>query len=553
MIVERRRVLLAAFIAVTIGAACSSTSDNAGGQGPANPPPSGVGLSPSEPSSKKTSLCQPFPDRLIDEFLAAYNGRSLDPLEKLIVAPEIEDIVVSAYDGSSSSFDVEEWARTAWEAGDRIRNSGYSAFHPSKNGFQMLITRASGKLSDAGITKISMALNADTYGCSITALESAGSVQSMGNPCAFYSSFGQIQDVKQAEPAPCADGSARFAMSGSAAAAVGDAAAIWGGTRGGHFTFGDVAMDGLMVDGGSRRTTRMPTLDLPPFRPEAYAWTGDELIVIGTKTRPNYGVVAAAFSPSSRAWRRVAFPFKRSGGFEGVWTGREFLIWGGPDHSAKPSLRGLAYDPTADEWRRTAPAPAGGRWSHAVAWTGTEMIVFGGGNADSDLAAGLAYNPETDTWRQVSASPLSPRQWLPITWTGDELIVWGGSSVSSSVADGAAYDPVADQWRKLPKSPLEGRHYHSATWTGSELIVFGGYNYKRSFSDAAAYDPIADRWRRLPRAPIKPRFEHSAVWTGNNLVIFGGTWDFGHISLGDGATYDPVSNRWNRFVPRPNY
>ncbi|MGI8706724.1 MAG: Kelch repeat-containing protein [Actinomycetota bacterium] len=541
---------MAALTAAAILAACTTTND-IDAQVANSPSRRDPAASPSQSvASGKSPLCQPFPDRLIDEFLAAYNGRSLEALKELIVAPEVEDIVVGAYGASSSSFDVEAWARAAWDAGDRIRNSGYSAFHPSKNGFQMLITRTGDELSDAGIAKVSMALNADTDGCSITSLESAGPVQSIGNPCAFYSAFRHVQVVTDAEPSSCEDGSARFARSGPVSAAVEGQVVIWGGARGGHFTYGDLAMDGLIVDPRSRRAARIPALDLPAFRPEAHAWTGNELIVIGTKARPDYGLVAAAFSPSSSTWRRVGFPFQRAGGFEGVWTGREFLLWGGPDHSEKPSLRGLAYNPATDNWRKTAPAPTGGRWSHAVVWTGTEMIVFGGGNADSDLAAGLAYNPGTDTWGHIASSPLSPRQWLPLTWTGDEVVVWGGSSVSRSVADGAAYDPSTDRWRKLPKSPLKGRHYHSATWTGSEVIVFGGYNYRRSFADGAAYDPAADRWRRLLKAPVKPRFDHSAVWTGTHLLFFGGIWEFGHTSLGDGATYDPTSNQWRRLVPR---
>ncbi|MFN2587925.1 MAG: Kelch repeat-containing protein [Actinomycetota bacterium] len=469
----------------------------------------------------------------------------------MVTAPVIEDLVVGAYSGDSSFHGVEDWARAAWAAGDRIRSSGYSAFHPSRNGFQMLITRTSKRLSDAGIRRVSLALNAGTDGCAITSLAGAGPVQAMNEPCAFYLTFRAVDDVAAAEPRPCADGSAGSARSGPAAASVNGMALVWGGSRGGHFAYGDVAMDGFSIDAGSRRAARIPPPEVPAFRPEAEAWTGSELIVVGTKTRPNYGVVAAAYSPEAGSWRPLPFPFRRTGGFEGVWTGRELLLWGGPSHSAHPSRRGLAYDPLTRAWRRTAPAPGGGRWSHAAVWTGAEMIVFGGGNANTQLPGGLAYNPATDTWRKIAPSPLSPREWLPLVWTGSEVVVWGGSSFSRPVADGAAYDPVHDSWRKLSRSPLRGRYDHSAVWTGSEVVVFGGYDYRRSFADAAAYDPVRDRWRRLPRAPIKPRFEHAAVWTGAEMLVFGGTWDFGHISLGDGAWYEPAANVWRRVVPRP--
>ncbi len=504
--------------------------------------------SPSLSPPKESRHCQPFPDRLIDEFLAAYNGRDLEGLQSLVTAPEIVDVVAAAYTGGSSFEGVTEWARASWDANDRIDNSGY-AFHPSKNRFQMLVTRASAVLRADGIERVSTALDAISDGCTITSLASSGPVQSKHDPCAFYDAFRSVADIASDRPRACADGSGDHARTGSIAVLGNGRILIWGGQRGGHFTYGDVAMDGLSFDSVTGRWTRIPPPHSPAFRPEGGTWTGRELIVLGSKSRPDYRVMAAAYDPHTRAWRTIKFPYRRDSGFETAWTGRELLLWGGPSHSEHPSRRGLLYNPVTDAWRKTSPAPVSARWSHAAVWTGTELIVWGGGNAHVELADGAAYNPVTDAWRELAPAPLSARQWLPLVWTGREVIVWGGSSISRSVADGAAYDPATDSWRNLSKSPLRGRHYHSAVWTGSEMIVFGGYSYHRSFADGAAYDPARDRWRRLPRPSIKPRFEHSAIWTGNEMIVFGGTWDFGHIGLGDGAAYDPISNSWRRLVP----
>ncbi|MDQ4024102.1 MAG: hypothetical protein M3217_01210, partial [Actinomycetota bacterium] len=121
------------------------------------PDPSAAPPAPSPSASKArgSGLCQPFPDRLFDEFLAAYNDRDLGALEDLVVAPRIEDLVAGAYGGRSSFEDVTEWARAAWDAGDRVQSMGYSAFHPSKTGFQMLVTRTSDRLAAAGIDRVS--------------------------------------------------------------------------------------------------------------------------------------------------------------------------------------------------------------------------------------------------------------------------------------------------------------------------------------------------------------------------------------------------------------
>jgi N-acetylneuraminic acid mutarotase len=503
---------------------------------------------PSPASSKRKGLCQPFPDRLIDEFIAAYNGRDLEALENLVTAPRIEDVVAAAHAGESSYGDVREWAEVNWDADDRIESAGYSAFYPTKRGFQMLITRHSATLRANGIERVSTTFDAISDGCTIASLSDSGPVQAKGRPCAFYDAFGDFADVASDEPGACVDGSGDHARTGALAVFTRDRMIVWGGGRGGHFTYGDVAMDGFAFGPKTGRWARVPPPDLPDFSPAVGAWTGTEFIVVGTKTRHN-GVVGAAYDPIRGSWRTIKFPYGSWSGFEGVWTGSELILWGGPDHSSRPRRRGAVYEPASGTWHRTSPAPIGGRWGHAVAWTGSEMVVWGGTDARGDRSDGAAYDPGTDSWRKITPAPISARQWMPLAWTGAELVVWGGSSYSTSRADGAAYDPGTDTWQKLPAAPIKGRHYHSVTWTGEEIVVFGGYSFHRSFADGAAYDPVRNRWRKLPRAPIKPRFQHSAIWTGTGMIVFGGTWDFGHIALGDGAIYDPESNQWKRLVP----
>jgi hypothetical protein len=525
--------LVTAFIAT----ACTDGSTDR-----AAPPPT-----PSPAASGQSTLCRPFPDKLVDDFMAAYNGRNASALEEIVAARDIEDVVATAYSGDESFDDVGDWARASWDAGDRIRSLGYS-HQPAKGGFGMMIARTSEPLRDAGIERVSAFLRARTDDCVVTSLESAGPVQAEGDPCAFYEAFA---GVETARPKACADGSARFARSAPAVAPDGRRAFVWGGSRGGYFTFGDMAMDGVIVHPRSGRARVIEAPELPAFRPEASAWTGAELIVLGSKTRGDQRVVGAAYDPAGRSWRRIEFPYGGWTGFEGVWTGSELVLWGGPEQSRGPRSRGAAYDPATRTWRRTSPAPIGGRWSHAAVWTGSEMIVWGGTDSRTDLADGAAYDPVADSWRTIAPAPISPRQWMPAAWTGREVVLWGGSTYSRSRADGAAYDPVADAWRKLAPAPIEGRHRHSATWTGREVVVFGGYDYRRSFANGAAYDPVADRWRKLPRPPVKARFDHGAAWTGSGLLVFGGTWSSGHIALGDGALYDPGKNRWRRLVPDP--
>jgi hypothetical protein len=484
-------------LAAVLLSACSSESA---------PPSRSAAPDPSSTPHRQQALCQPFPDRLIDDFIAAYNGRDLEGLQTMSGGKPIEDMVAAAYSGTSVFANITQWAKAGWDAKDRMNLVGYS-HHPTKRGFfQMNVTRRSSVLRGHGIVAVSTTFDAVSAGCSITSLEVSGIVQARREPCAFYEEFAAIRDVAANEPGGCFEGSSDHARTNHAAVWTGDRALMWGGDRGGLFEFGDAIRGGLSLDPRSRRWQRIPELELPTFTPQVSAWTGREMIVLGSKTR-GIGVVAAAYSPIRRAWRTIDFPYRGWAGFEGVWTGSRLMLWGGgQNHSSRFSRRGAVYDPATDAWRNTSPAPIKGRDSHAAAWTGSEVIVWGGSNADSDLADGAAYNPSTDTWRQIAPAPLSPRQWFPGVWTGREVIVWGGSSFSRNRADGAAYDPIADSWRMIG------------------------------------------------RAPIEPRCCHTALWTGDSMFVFGGTDELGHMALGDGAIYQPGADRWltQQLVPEFN-
>jgi hypothetical protein len=86
-----------------------------------------------------------------------------------------------------------------------------------------------------------------------------------------------------------------------------------------------------------------------------------------------------------------------------------------------------------------------------------------------------------ESWRRLAAAPLSPRVGHSAVWTGSELLIWGGGPPGSRPeADGAAYDPAADRWRRLPPAPLAGRLRHAAVWTGSEMLLWGGVRPARA-------------------------------------------------------------------------
>jgi len=168
---------------------------------------------------------------------------------------------------------------------------------------------------------------------------------------------------------------------------------------------------------------------------------------------------------------------------------------------------GAAFDPATRTWRVIAPAPIDPRLYAAVAWTGTEMLVWGGqrsyafsaGDPDPNLKDGAAYDLKTDTWRRLSDGPFDA--WLAggaSIWTGDELIVIG---LEPNPPEGerkpmAAYDPVADEWRQLADVP-DGTDF-DLVWTGETLLTtVTGYSRttgEGTSTEVMSYDPSRDSW-----------------------------------------------------------
>jgi hypothetical protein len=123
--------------------------------------------------------------------------------------------------------------------------------------------------------------------------------------------------------------------------------------------------------------------------------------------------------------------------------------------------RGTQSDPTAAA-PITSPQPAhSGTWQHldeaplsprklpSVVWTGTEFIVWGGSDgAPHALADGAVYNPATETWRTI-ATTSAAHPGANAVWAADRMVVLAG-------ADGAAYDPATDEWSSLPDLDLAG-------------------------------------------------------------------------------------------------
>lgn len=210
-------------------------------------------------------------------------------------------------------------------------------------------------------------------------------------------------------------------------------------------------------------------------------------------------------------------------------------------------------------WTTLPDAPIAGRYDSAVAWTGTQMLVWGGSSATGEqmFADGAAYDPTTERWQTLPPSPLSARTAAASVWTGSELFVWGGNTDPTHVAaDGALYNPVTGTWRPVAPGPLSGRGYATALWTGNEVVVVGGMptpaeNAPRVVLEAAAYDPATGVWHRLPDVPlaharVADRLAAAATPDGVDVWVY---WEH-DVTTSDGGRVDSGIDLL-RYAPGP--
>ena len=220
---------------------------------------------------------------------------------------------------------------------------------------------------------------------------------------------------------------------------------------------GDAFGDGSTYNAKAKTWRKLSPSPLAPSQDPIGAWTGRELIILVSGSaagEPVKGARAGAYDPATDTWRRLApMPSVRNGA-SAVWDGRELLVVGGtgPAHGAKPpgpATVGFAYNPATNHWRRL-PRMESGRYGAQAVWTGSRLLVWGGqtGHAGSKAPrTGLEYDPKSNRWSALPAAPPSLLKHADpaVAWTGRELLVWGGWTGRPpyrGFKDGAAFVPT---------------------------------------------------------------------------------------------------------------
>lgn len=320
----------------------------------------------------------------------------------------------------------------------------------------------------------------------------------------------------------------------------------------------------------------------------------------GSRTAPPTAPITARPVPRAEGWEELPpSPLSRRADALTAWTGRELLVWGGRGSlsdacavdvttnvaSCGESVRldGAAFDPAAGRWRLLAPGPLpAGRGSEmevSGVWTGRELVVL---SLRQGATGGAAYDPEADRWRTIAPVPLLPRRGYAVAWTGSEVVVGGGGPIPAPPGTTyvlpptgppppltlgvAAWDPATDTWRNLPDLPVP-RSGHQLEAVGRTLVLAGGMGstpgkltdevlvledgaaawrpgpptpqilrhdfvvagdrviwlgYAYAYTRVAAFRPGDGEWQGLPDFPLVPRSDVGVVWTGRELVLLGG-------------------------------
>ncbi len=274
---------------------------------------------------------------------------------------------------------------------------------------------------------------------------------------------------------------------GHAAVWTGREMIVWGGRS--NFAASDSKNDGALYNPETDTWRRMSAVDAPTARSQmAAVWTGEELIVWGGMgDGGECFATGASYNARTDTWTALPADNAPEGRMEPafVWTGREFVVWGGLlQGGTRSSGTGGRYNPESRTWKSLPMegAPVSSRGLQAV-WTGTEMIVWGGAHLDGEtpvnigLRTGGRYHPGTDSWQPtaVSGAP-DGRMCYAAAWTGEEMIVWGGGDQKSgSLKTGGSYNPAGNDWiATATVGAPSGRGIATAVWTGDGMLIFGG-------------------------------------------------------------------------------
>ncbi len=221
--------------------------------------------------------------------------------------------------------------------------------------------------------------------------------------------------------------------------------------------------------------------------------------------------------PQSRSYAWAPAPRKRVMAAVvafAVFVGASVFAWDLSHVDGPPPDGSGSVDPWTSlpvGWSELPPPPEV-RTGTATGWTGSQMLVWGGyeytGYGDeASQNDGFVYDASSRTWSPIAAGPLDGRSDPAFAWTGDELLIWGGRFEGG----GARLRSSQTERRTIPRRGRGVRCLRPRSTAGRRSPC----GPARSSSCGGAPTGPPDAWTvpRTIRRPIVGDRSPRALWT----------------------------------------
>jgi hypothetical protein len=188
------------------------------------------------------------------------------------------------------------------------------------------------------------------------------------------------------------------------------------------------------------------------------------------------------YEPESRTWTELPEdPLVASFDRSMVWTGRELVLLAQEDvpqpGSKGPSLyRAAAFDPSSGAWRRLPDSEVAG-YDPSWFWAGGKVV-----NATLGTSDGGEVNPWVRPYPHGGVFDPAAERWSPLPDPPSKAAPYSGFSVGGQDAvvslQGWVLDVLAGTWAALPRPEGAADEGEAAVWAGDRLFVWGGARWE---------------------------------------------------------------------------
>jgi N-acetylneuraminic acid mutarotase len=268
----------------------------------------------------------------------------------------------------------------------------------------------------------------------------------------------------------------------------------------------------------------------------------------GTFAHDCWAAISSSNAPTGRYQHAVA------------WTGTQMIVWGGADASGTGVTNtGGVYDVAADTWQATWPIGAPpGTWLSMGFWFSGKMMIVAGLSLNGYNHGAITYDPALYQWSGMGAAGLGSVYAAGVVTPGG-VIYCGGTAGAQVQNIGWLFPNYTTSGMAIADGvPANGgcrRSNHTAVWSGTEMLVYGGLasnSPQIPASGGSRYLQASDSWKALSpeQPPTYPfRWDHVSVWTGSRMIVWGGNMGADGVTYAPtaaGGSYDPATDSWTK-------